>query len=105
MSTSYAYLPLIFVLSKGRHQDEEMLQWFKLLIPWLESESGAELYTLIELHSKMTEFSDGSCVYTIKRLKKKLQEHYQEHIFFANVEGHENVACFRNMAKFIINEK
>ena len=53
----------------------------------------------------MTAFSDGSDVYTNKRLKQKLQEHYQEHIFFANVEGRENVICFRNMAKFIINEK
>ena len=59
----------------------------------------------MELHSKMTKFADGFGVYTIKRLKQKLQEHYQEHIFFANVEGHENVVCFRNMAKFIINEK
>ena len=48
-----------------------MLQWFKLLILWLQSESGAELYTLTELHSKMIEFSDGSGVYTIKRLKQK----------------------------------
>jgi len=38
-------------------------------------------------------------------LKQKLQEHYQEHIFFANVQGRENVICFKNMAKFIINEK
>ena len=82
-----------------------MLKWFKVLIKWLESESGAELYTLTELHSKMVEFSDGDDVYTIKRLKQKLQEHYKEHIFFANVEGRENVVCFKNMAKYIINEK
>ena len=89
------------VIITGRHQDEGMLQWFKLLIQWLESESGAELYTLTELHSKMTELSDGSGVYTIKRMKQKLQEHYKEHIFFANVEGRENVVCFRNMAKLM----
>lgn len=82
-----------------------MLKWFKALIEWLESESGAELYTLTELHSKMVEFSDGGDVYTIKRLKQKLQEHYKEHIFFANVEGRENVVCFKNMAMYIINEK
>lgn len=82
-----------------------MLQSFNHLIEWLDSESGAELYTLAELHSKMTEFSDGSVVYTIKRLKQKLQEHYKQHIFFATVEGRENVICFRNMAKYVINEK
>jgi len=35
----------------------------------------------------MVEFSDGAEVYTVKQLKQKLQEHYQEHIFFANVQG------------------
>ena len=82
-----------------------MLKWFNILVEWLESESGAELYTITELHSRMIEFSDGADVYTIKRLKQKLQELYQEHIFFANVEGRENVVCFKNMAKYIINEK
>ena len=82
-----------------------MLKWFNILVEWLESESGAELYTITELHFKMIEFSDGADVYTIKRLKQKLQELYQEHIFFANVEGRENVVCFKNMAKYIINEK
>ena len=79
------------------NQDKGMLKWFKALIEWLESESGAELYTLTELHSKMVEFSDGGDVYTIKRLKQQLQEHYKEHIFFANVEGRENVVCFKNI--------
>lgn len=82
-----------------------MLKWFKVLVEWLESESGAELYTLTELHSKMVEFSNGDDVYTIKRLKQKLQEHYKEHIFFANVEGRENIVCFKNMATYIITEK
>ena len=51
-----------------------MLKWFKAFIEWLESESGAELYTLTELHSKMVEFFDGGDYYTIKRLKQKLQD-------------------------------
>lgn len=93
------------VLHTGRHQDEGMLKWFNLLIEWLESESGAELYTLTEMHAKMVEFSDGADVYSIKRLKQKLKERYHEHIFFANVAGHDNVVCFRNMANYIINEK
>ena len=32
---------------------------------------------LSELHAKMEEFSDGSEVYSIKRLKQKLQEQYR----------------------------
>ena len=42
----------------GRHPGRVMLQLFNHLVKWLDSESGAELYTLAELHSKMTEFSD-----------------------------------------------
>jgi len=53
----------------------------------------------------MVKFSDGDDVYTIKRLKQKLQEQYKEHIFYVNIEGLENVVCFNNMAKYIINEK
>ena len=51
----------------GRPVDAEMLQWFEMLCRWLESEAGAELSTLSELHAKMVEFSDDeSEVYTIK---------------------------------------
>lgn len=53
----------------------------------------------------MEEFSGESEVYTLKRLKRKLQEHYGDFIFFAEVEGRSNVLCFKNMAKYIINDK
>ena len=72
-----------------------MLHWFKMLCQWLESEAGAESYTL----TKLKEISDNSEVYTVKRLKQKLQEHYQEFIFFAEVEGRGNVVYFKNMVK------
>ena len=76
-----------------------------VLCQWLEAEGDADLYTLAELHSKMSELSGESEVYTIKRLKQKLQERYKEFIFFAEVEGRSNVVYFRNMAKYIINDK
>ena len=82
-----------------------MLHWFQMLCQWLESEADAELYTLAELHDKMTEFSGGLDVYTPKRLKQKLHEYYKDFIFFAEVEGRGNVLCFRNMASYIINDK
>ena len=77
-----------------------MMHWFRMLYQWLESEADAELCTLAELHDKMTEISGGSDVYTPKRLKQKLHEHYEDFIFFAEVEGHGNVLCFRNMASY-----
>ena len=70
----------------------------------LGSEGGADSYTLTELH-KIKEISDSSKVYTIKKLKQKLYKHYKELIFFAAVEGCSNIVCFKNMAKYIINEK
>ncbi len=78
-----------------------MLYCFQMLCQWLESEADAELYTLTELHAKMVEFSGGLEVYTLKRLKQKLYEHYEDFIFFAEVEGRGNVLCFRNMAKYV----
>ena len=89
----------------GRPEDKEMLYWFHMLCQWLESEADAELYTLAELHAKMEEFSSGSNVYTIKRLKQKLHEHYEDFVFFAEVEGRGTVLCFKNMASYIINDK
>ncbi len=87
----------------GRHEDENLMHWFRLLINWLDSESGAELYTLSEFHSKMAEGSDA---YNIKKwFKRKLQEHYKEHIFFSTVEGQDDVVCFKNMANYVINHK
>ena len=56
---------------QGRPEDQMMLQWFKMLCQWLESEAGAESYTPTELHDKMKEISDNSDVYTVKRLKAK----------------------------------
>ena len=77
-----------------------MLQSFEQLCRWLEQDGGTELYTLSELHEKMEELALGSEIYTIKRLKQKLTDCYKDFIFFAEVEGHHNVVCFKNMAKF-----
>ena len=63
------------------------------------------MYTLSELHEKLEELASGSEVYTIKRLKQKLMDYYKDFIFFAEIEERHNVVCFRNMAKFIVNEK
>ena len=65
------------------------------------SVAGAESYTLTELHDKMKEISDNSEVYTVTKATGTLREF----IFFAEVEGRDNVVCFKNMAKYIINEK
>ena len=48
----------------GRPTDSGMLYWFQRLCQWLETEADAELYTLMELHAKMSELADGAEVYT-----------------------------------------
>ena len=54
----------------------------------------------------MIDIAGGSNdVYSVKRLKQKLQDKYKDFIFFAEVQGRKNVVCLRNMADCIINDK
>ena len=72
---------------------------------WLESEASTDLLTLSELQSKMVEFSELKETYSTKWLKKKLQDCYCNHLYFAEVNGRKNVVCFKNMVNYIINEQ
>ena len=80
----------------GRHCDEEKMEWFQRLYHWLELEAGAEM------HAK-----NGRIFRWLRNLqhKQKLQEHYGDSIFFAEVGGRDNVICFKDLAKHIVNEK
>ena len=69
---------------------------------WLEVDADAELYTLQELHSKMSEMAGDENVYSIKRFKQKLQEKYGNKLYFAEIDGRSNVVCFRDMADYIL---
>ena len=82
-----------------------MQKWFEVLCIWLEGESDGELYSIQELHDKMTELADGEEVYGEKRLKQKLEDKYKDSLVFAEVSGRSNIVCFRNMAEHIINNK
>ena len=59
-----------------------MLSAFNNLCDWLQEE--VELYTLGELHKQMTQMTENENedVYSMKRLKEKLQDHYRDHLFF-----------------------
>ena len=52
----------------------------------------------------MSGFAGEESVYCTKRLKQKLQERYGNKLYFAEVDGQPNVACFQGMADFYINE-
>ena len=81
-----------------------MQQWFHMLCIWIDVESDGELYTLPELHTRMTELAAGEEVYGMKRLKQKLIDKYKDSIFFAEIDGRSNVVCFRNMVNYILND-
>ena len=87
---------------RGRPRDEGMFHWFEMLCIWLEVDSDAELHTLKELHDKMSSFAGEESVYCTKRLK--LQERYGNKLYFSEVDGKPNVACFQGMADFYLNE-
>ena len=89
---------------RGRPRDEGMFHWFEMLCIWLEVDSDAELHTLKELHDKMASFAGEESVYSTKRLKQKLQERYGNKLYFSEVDGKPNVACFQGMADFYLNE-
>ena len=83
---------------RGRPRDEGIFHWFEMLCIWLEVDSDAELHTLKELHDKMSSCAGEESVYCTKRLKQKLQERYGNKLYFAEVDGKPNVACFKGTA-------
>ena len=89
----------------GRPVNPDSSSAFDKLRLWLESEASTDLLTLSELQSKMEEFSESKETYSTKWLKKKLQDRYCNHLYFAEVNGRKNVVCFKNMVNYIINEQ
>ena len=89
---------------RGRPEDGNMMKRFQELCNWLDTEADAELYTVHELQSKMSELANGETVYGIKWLKQKLKDRYSDSIYFAEINGRSDVVCFRDMAKYILSE-
>ena len=66
---------------------------------------GNWLFTVTELHEKLCSITGLSDTYSVKWLKKRLQEQYKEHIFCTDHPGKTNTVCFKDMANEIINNK
>ena len=72
---------------------------------WLENVADSELYTINEFLVKMRELNNGEDVrYSVRTVKKKLQEYYENHICFSELPGRADVICFKDIASYIINE-
>ena len=46
---------------------------------------------------------DSSQCYSSKQLKRKLKEHYGDHLIFMDEPGRSNMLCFKNFAWFIMD--
>ena len=87
---------------KGRPIDSKMSTGFEKFCTWLEERADCELYTLKELQAKMQELNSSDAVYTVKRLKQRLLEHYKDYIYLAELSGRVNVVCLKDMANYIL---
>ena len=86
----------------GRPVVSESLNNFNRVCEWLELE--AELHSVVEVHTKMTEIADGEDVYGTKWLKAKLRQKYGHSIYFSEIGGRSDVVCFKRIADYLINE-
>ena len=89
----------------GRPTDLKLLASFNNLCNWLQNEADGELYSVRDLHAKMKELAgNGEEVYSAVWLKKKLKERYKDSIYFTEIDGVSDVACFKEMASYILND-
>ena len=56
-----------------------------------------------ELHAKMAELANSEDSYSMKHLKRKLEERYRDDIIISQTEGKPNLVCFQD-ARFIIEK-
>ena len=92
----------------GRQDDISKMKSFLDMCEWFESENDeVELCSLVEMREYMLRKSgdDASLVYSMQSIKRKLQEHYGDHVFFGESQGRRDIVCLRNMASFLINKK
>ena len=91
--------------ARGRPTDTTMLDVFYRTCEWLENVADSDLYTINEFLVKMRELNNGEDVtYSVRTVKKKLQEYYENHICFSELPGRADVICFKDTASYIINE-
>ena len=86
----------------GRKENSTMAEHFDRVCIWFESEMVP--VTTSELHAKMAELADSEEVYSMKHLKRKLEQRYKDDIIISQAEGKPNLVCFKDAAKFIIEK-
>ena len=88
----------------ARRTDNTMKSNFEKLCKLLDGQT--ELFTLSELHAKIYSFKEKDLlVCSLKWMKKQLEQHYQNSIFFTDESHRSNVVCFTDMASAILSEQ
>ena len=75
---------------------------FERVCRWFESERVP--VTTSESHSKKAELANSERIYSMKHLKRKLEEKYRDDIIISQTEGKPNLVCFKDVARFIIEK-
>lgn len=91
------------VATRGRPSNSNMFESFEQVCDWLECSGDSEIYSIGELHNKM---SDGNKnVYSMKWFREKLKEKYKDHIYFVQSVGCKGeLVCFRRMTDYILRK-
>ena len=76
---------------------------FNQLCDWLENLADSEIYSIGELHKKMTDGNETA--YSMKSFRDKLKEKYKDHIYFVQSAGSNGeLVCFRRTTDYILRE-
>ena len=79
---------------------------FLTLCEWLETQTDRYLYSVTELRDQLLKFGySEDAVYSVKYLKTLLQEHYGDHVLFAEEEGRQDIVCLQHMASFVLRQE
>ena len=90
--------------SVGRLVNATCDENFNAVCQWLKKE--AEVYTPGEIHQKMVDLASyKENAYSIKWMKKKLNDRCKEHVNFVAADDKTTKLCFKDMIDYLINEK
>ena len=91
----------------GRKKEDERIRLFEQLCDWLEGEMEHSLLTLQQVYQKLLALDpspDKSLSYSKRYLKDKLEEKYNDRLYFTSQERRSDVLCFKDLTADILRE-